>query len=389
MRQRQQLSGPGGDDIRSVLVIAWGLLGDAFCMLPALAALRARLPSARIVVWTDAPQAPVFDGQEVLDELWLFEGRDRGLRNALRHWPWLRRVHRSGFDLVVDFYASRASARYARLARRLSAGRNRPRVRAHYDVVPQRADAAINATEPLPALFAAVVAELGAVCSTPYVRLRLDPAARELAARILVYAGLCEGEPLTLLNPATSNAAKTWSPERFGELARGLARHGVRVAVLCNPGHEEQQIRVLRAAGGAGVALPPLTLQTVAALIEKANLFVSGDTGLTHVAAAHGTPCIVPAGPTRPSTFIVAPDLVTALFDGASCLERAPAHDCAKQKTCAHRSCIGAIDADAVLAACVRRLGVVPVGRRPGVSPFPARPAARPAPAALLPTGTP
>jgi lipopolysaccharide heptosyltransferase I len=97
-----------------------------------------------------------------------------------------------------------------------------------------------------------------------------------------------------VLNPGAGWASKRWPVERFAAVAAGLQdRFGLRSVVTWAPGEERNWAdQIVSQAGGAAVLAPPTTLVELTALCREAKLFVSGDTGPLHLAAAVDTPCV-------------------------------------------------------------------------------------------------
>lgn len=94
--------------------------------------------------------------------------------------------------------------------------------------------------------------------------------------------------------------SKRWPAERFAAVARHLAlHHGVRVLLIW--GNEAERALAERVARSSGVVevqpAPRLTLPQLAAVARRAQLFVGGDTGPLHIAAAVDTPCVGLYGP--------------------------------------------------------------------------------------------
>ena len=67
------------------------------------------------------------------------------------------------------------------------------------------------------------------------------------------------------------------------------------------PGEEALARAVVETSSGAAILSPQTTIADVVALARAASLYVSGDTGPAHIAAAVGTPVVGIYGPTRPS----------------------------------------------------------------------------------------
>ena len=170
--------------------------------------------------------------------------------------------------------------------------------------------------------------------------------AKQSAAQKL--AGLAD---YILINPGGNWSTKCWEPERYGELALRLMNDGFPVAVTWGPGEEDLMRRLVRAAGN-GVRKIPTNLEELVALCETARLFVGGDTGPMHFAAAAGTPIVAIFGPTssdRNGPFR-REDIVVE--------RRLPCRPCYERDHCPleHWQCIVDITVDHVYEACRKRL---------------------------------
>ena len=103
-----------------------------------------------------------------------------------------------------------------------------------------------------------------------------------------------------VLNPGAGWGAKRWPAERYGEVARELAGLGVTPLVNYGPGEEELFRAVVVASGGAARPMKG-TISELIALIRRARLFIGGDTGPLHLAAALRIPVVAIFGPTDPA----------------------------------------------------------------------------------------
>lgn len=116
-------------------------------------------------------------------------------------------------------------------------------------------------------------------------RLDLDPAAR--------VAALAPG--------AAAGPAKRWPVESFRELAHRLSGSGRTVWILGGPGEVELGEEIARGSETTVRNLCGHTSLTDAVdLLALAEVTVSNDSGLGHVAGAAGSPVVVPFGPTSP-----------------------------------------------------------------------------------------
>ena len=103
-----------------------------------------------------------------------------------------------------------------------------------------------------------------------------------------------------ILNPGAGWGAKRWPAERYGEVARQLAKDGLRCLVNYGPG-EEQLFQEVNAASGAVVRPTRPSISGLIALTRRAKLFIGGDTGPLHLAAALQIPVVAIFGPTDPA----------------------------------------------------------------------------------------
>jgi heptosyltransferase-2 len=106
------------------------------------------------------------------------------------------------------------------------------------------------------------------------------------------------------MNPgAAFGASKHWPSESFAQLARLLtSRLGYGVLVLCGPGERDAARRIAessRSPHAFSLADTPLSLGLTKAVVRRADLLVTTDSGPRHFAAAFGTPVVTLFGPTH------------------------------------------------------------------------------------------
>jgi heptosyltransferase-1 len=107
------------------------------------------------------------------------------------------------------------------------------------------------------------------------------------------------GSRFAIVNPGAGWGAKCWPTESFGSVARALRDRGLAVIINHGPGEEALAEAVRESSGG--VAAPvKCSVGELIALMRRASLFVGGDTGPMHLAAALGVPVVALFGPTRP-----------------------------------------------------------------------------------------
>jgi heptosyltransferase-2 len=105
-------------------------------------------------------------------------------------------------------------------------------------------------------------------------------------------------EPAVALAPGSVGAHKRWPG--YPDLAKVLTADGLHVWVVGGPGETEAARAIVAAAGPRAHDLTGIDLRQGVLAIASADLAVSNDSGLMHVAAATGTPTIGIFGPTSP-----------------------------------------------------------------------------------------
>jgi len=104
-----------------------------------------------------------------------------------------------------------------------------------------------------------------------------------------------EGAPLAVLAPGAAHATKRWPPAHWAALAARLAARGqvpVIVGGAADRGIAAQIGEPARSVAGA------FSLQETGALLARARVVISGDTGVMHLATGVGTPVVALFGPT-------------------------------------------------------------------------------------------
>jgi len=103
-----------------------------------------------------------------------------------------------------------------------------------------------------------------------------------------------------ILNPGAGWGAKQWPAERYGVVAQGLARKGIRSFINFGPGEGSLAKLAETASDGTSRALS-FSIGELLALTRRARLFIGGDTGPMALAAALHIPVVALFGPTNPA----------------------------------------------------------------------------------------
>lgn len=265
---------------RNILFIRPGGIGDAVLLLRAIRAVKDNYPSCRITVLAEKRNAAIFAFSGAISRTLLYE-RFSDLAAAVR----------GGFDVVIDTEQwHRLSAVIARLTGApLLVGyatNNRKKLFTH--PLPYSHD-----THEVQS-FLSLLAPLGISPLQP-VDAVLDIPSRAVAAMEKKLAVLA-GKPYIVIFPGASIPERRWGTEKFQELARRV--HGWGLPVVIVGGLADQSAGNTIASGGVGLNLAGTTsLAETAALLARARLLVTGDSGLLHIAAELKVPTVSLFGP--------------------------------------------------------------------------------------------
>jgi lipopolysaccharide heptosyltransferase I len=330
-----------------ILIVRLSAIGDVIHGVPVLCALREALPGAFLGWVAEGRAGDLLDGHPALDALVRVP---RGwLKSPREIWRLRRQLHELRFDTAIDLQCLTKSAIAAwlsgarrRIGKRGSDGRELSRW-FHNELVPCGGEHVIEH-------YLDLLKPLG--IHSPTVRFDLPERSEDarMADGFLRANGITSGR-FALLNPGAGWPSKVWPAERYGELARDLAKsHGLpSVATWGVPSERPLAERIVAASGGRAKLAPATSMTELAALCRRAALFVGSDTGPMHLAAAVGAPTISLHGPSR-SDWCGAYGLenirLQVRYEAGSALERRQADDSAMRE----------IDVPLVAEACDRLL---------------------------------
>ncbi len=284
-----------------ILVIRLDRIGDVLLSTPALAALRAAYPSAFIAMLVRPPCQQLLEGHPVLNELLVYEkdGAHRGwLATVLFAW----RLRRARFDTALILHPTHRSHWIAALAgipQRI--GWNRKGGWLLTRRLPHtKQEGRMHERDYTLTLLSAAGVPSDGMPRVP--TMRCPERARVSMERWLVAQHVGADETIVALHPSASGPEKRWPAEAFAKLAdRLLSEAHVRVVLVAGADGAADCEAVARAMRAAPLRADGVfDLQELAALLARARLLVSNDSGPVHVAVSQGTPVIALFGRTQP-----------------------------------------------------------------------------------------
>jgi ADP-heptose:LPS heptosyltransferase len=327
-------------------ILTWrlGALGDTVLLLPALAALRAACPAHHIVACgqVEALAPALWSG---LADRTLDAADPRFAALAAGHAPAPGTLP-DDLDVAVVW-----SARRADIARGLERAGAR-RVLAAPALPADHTSVAAH--------YLSTLAELG-VRPVPF-QLRAPCDAVERTQAAWSHATREGRDPVVLVHPGAGSPVKRWPLPRYLALAQALRSEGVAVAWTAGPADDDERA-ALGTAGEGPHLLPCLDVAELAAVLVRAGVVVSGDSGVAHLAALLDVPSVVLFGPTDHITWGPPGERTTVLRLALPC---SPCGEVARH--CPSRMCLRGLSCEAVHAAVCARLalrGEYPVDSAP------------------------
>ena len=270
-------------------------LGDMLCAVPALQALRRAHPQAHITLiglpdgeWLLQRFGKVFDALMPFPG---FPGVPEHPYSSDRLARFLRRVQQQPFDLAIQMHGSGVVTNVftAMLGARSAAGlylpgNFRPRP-GRFFPYPQHGPEASR--------WLHLTTQLG--CPNDGDALAFPVSAEDRAAlRAHATLGNLVESRYVVIHPGARDPARRWPSDRFARVADALADQGYRIVLTGTVSERESACAVSAAMRADPVnAAGETSLGVAAALLERAALLVTNDTGISHLAAALRTPSVI------------------------------------------------------------------------------------------------
>jgi lipopolysaccharide heptosyltransferase I len=289
---------------KNILITKPSSLGDIVLALPALRALRMSFPEAKIS-WLIRPEfAELLENHPHLDEIITF---DRKLLGKAWFHPrafgalisLISKLRRSRFDIIFDFQGLFRTASLAWLSgckKRFGMANAREFATIFYThKIPQNMKSIHMVDYYLKIIQAAGASDFGVEFVLPP-----NPGAEDSVEKLLASHGI--NEDYAVLIPGSAHPEKCWPPEHFAQLADKISSEYNFSIVATGSASESGIIEKVREKADVPIAnlAGQTSLSELVALLKRAKLAISNDTGPGHIAAATGIPLVLMFGRANP-----------------------------------------------------------------------------------------
>lgn len=359
---RRRMTEPEAVAIRTIAVGMNARLGDAVILTPMLRALSAQFAGVRVdlLTATPGPQTEILTAQNLIDRV--VQVREVGGLEVLSQ-AW--RIFRRGYDLLItcggvsiprDAFFTGAPYRWG-----LEDGHPLEVLLTHRSRPDPRVHQAENYVRVLKASWDGVGSS------------RAPTVPEKWIARDAIGDEKTPGESGDfVVHIGAQKPSRRWSQDDFAWLVSSLrARYADHKIVLTGTSEDRDRNDGLRESLPDDVAKDvtsvagTTSLAGLAGLLCRADLLVSNDTGVMHLARAVGTPLLALLGPENPDRWGPHP---AGPAPAVALIEEVPCAPCKKWE-CRPHYCLRALDRNRVFDAVVELMTAGPASDDPGVDP--------------------
>jgi heptosyltransferase I len=280
---------------RSLCILRLSALGDTCHVVPIVRTLQQAWPATQLTWIIGRSEARLMSLIEGVEFITVDKSRSLSALGALR-----RQLTGRHFDVLLHLQlALRASLLARCVPATVRLGFDRPRAR-ELQWLFTNARIAPRVREHVLDSFFGFLAALGIEERLLRWDLPLPASARAYAERLIP-----DGRRTLVISPCSRHAARNWDPVRYAALAEhAVTRHGMRVILVGGPSELERRTGAALEARCAASLVNQIgkdTLPELLALLARASVLVSPDSGPVHMATMVGTPVIGLYAATNPA----------------------------------------------------------------------------------------
>ncbi len=298
--------------VKRILIIRPGAIGDLIVTLPTIGAIRSHFKSAKIEVMGYPLYLETIRGRFYADTVSRFDQADVAqlfTKDAKMSTALMKRL--GDMDLIISFVSDKEQI----FTNNLKATGARYVV--HYEPFPSDREG-IHIVDH----FLKFLSLLGISYSSKIPEIYLHDDDEHFGDDFIKNRIADPKKMLVAVHPGSGSRQKCWHTERFVALISWLIEEtDAQVLVVSGPADDEIASRLkmeVKIREGL-IVLDQIRLPHLAAVIKRCKFFVGNDSGITHLAAAVGTPTVSIFGPTDPNMWGTRGEQVKILYNKIPC----------------------------------------------------------------------
>jgi lipopolysaccharide heptosyltransferase II len=285
-----------------IIVIDFGGIGDLVLSIPFLRGLKTAFPSSKVSMLCAERAGMILKGQPYIDKLFLAPITILGLlKTGLQ-------LRKKRFDMAINlmpetsyFSAIKMYLLFLLINAQQWVGRNTEGRGFFYHIKVSEEE---MQRENEVIFYGKILKAISDGTFDERLEFHISQANREKAGDLLSKERSFHKYPLVVINPGSDWPAKRWPIERYAEVVQRLNTSfpQVEFGIIGTQGERELAHFIKENAGEKVFILSGKTpLELLPAILEKASLVLTNDSGPAHIARAVGTPVVILAGPSEPA----------------------------------------------------------------------------------------
>ncbi|MCP4652684.1 MAG: glycosyltransferase family 9 protein [Candidatus Omnitrophica bacterium] len=275
------------DTPKKILIIRTDRMGDVVLSTPVITNLRLAYPRAHIAFMCRPYTKDALDGNPNLDEIIIYDKYGKQ-SSFLATVAFAIALNRKNFDWALILHPTNRAHFISFLAaipmrigwnKKLSFLLNKKILHTKQEGKKHESDYTLQ-----------VLKELGIPIKTKELHFPIKKALAARVERLLSECGIEKGDTFTVVHPSASCPSKRWPVEYFCQLTGRLFQYG-KVVVIASKFEKIFAQKIIDSLGVIDFT-GKLTIGELGALLKRASLFISNDSGPVHIAAALKTPVI-------------------------------------------------------------------------------------------------
>ncbi|MDP3143172.1 MAG: lipopolysaccharide heptosyltransferase II [Candidatus Omnitrophota bacterium] len=284
--------------MKRILIVNVNWVGDVLFSTPIFPAIKKAYPDSYVACMIVPLAKEVLAGNPAIDDLIIFdeEGKEKSLIGKIK---FISRLKKERFDIVFLLHRSftRALIVYlAGIAQRIGYYTKKRAFLLTQAIDAPLVDSNLHRMD----YYLNIVESAGIKIEDRNYQFFVSDEDRNFAANLLTENGVGRPDFLAVLNPGGNWDLKHWPKEKFAFLTDKLiSEFNARVAIVGAAKDISLALEIANLMQNKPIILAGKTnLKQLGALLERANVMVSADSGPMHIACAVGTPTIILFGPT-------------------------------------------------------------------------------------------